>query len=125
MRPGWQSGRVLRSFLWCCPSTSSVTACAMRSIRANAERVCLDHALPQHTAAIHLKFKIDDRRPGEMPGQPGTRCAATGQFVGHREMEIVHGIGLNAGHILPAEAKLLHSAFHLPRGKMDLIPDAF
>src|SRR5215475_4394439 len=114
MRPGWRSGRALRSFSWCCPSTWSVTACAMPSIRANAEPLCLDHALPQHTAAIHLKFKIDDRRPGEMPGQPGTRRAVTDQFVGQGEMEIVHGIGLNAGHIFPAETKFLHSAFHLP-----------
>jgi ABC-type antimicrobial peptide transport system ATPase subunit len=31
-------GRGLRFFLWCCRSTWSATACATRSIRANADR---------------------------------------------------------------------------------------
>ena len=47
-----------------------------------------------------------------MPGQAGARGAAADQFFREDRMEVVHGVGLHRGRILPAEAEFADAAFH-------------
>ena len=80
-----------------------------------------DHRLAHHAAAIHLVFEIDYRRPGKMPGQARTRGPAAHQFAGHDRVEVMHGIGLHRGGVLPAEPECTKAAFH----RSDREPDFF
>src|SRR5262249_51624331 len=130
-----------RSSWSCCPSTSSATACAMRSIRASGRSFqfehdplgkplhtfpdhALDHYLPHHPAAIHLIFEIDHRRPRKVPGQAGSRGAALHQLISDDMMIIADRVDLRCRCILPAEAEGTHAALHGAHHMADLVLDA-
>ena len=84
----------------------------------------LDHHLPHHSPAIHLILKIDHRRPGKMPGQTRTRGAAANERIGKDVMEIVDGVGLHSGSIVPAEPEFAHAPLHHARDVTDLLRNA-
>ena len=65
----------------------------------------LNHDLPHRPSAIHLVFEIDHWWPREMPGQPRAHRAVADEFVGEYRMEIVDGVGLRRGRVVPAEAE--------------------
>src|SRR3954451_15947212 len=77
--------------------------------------------LPRHTAAIHLEFEIDDRRPGKMPGQAGAHSATAHQFIHNDGMEVVHGISLHRGSVLPAIPEIAEPLLHRSDGELHLL----
>src|ERR1700754_5152187 len=101
--------------------------CFVASLLAMTKKVIrcewrLNHNFPQHPAAIHLVFEVDHRRTREMPGQARTRSAAAHQFIDDNRMEVVHGVSLRHGRILPAETEFSKTALHLGGRKPDFLP---
>src|SRR2546430_11364860 len=59
-----------------------------------------------------------------MPGQARTRGATANQRVGEDVVEIVNGVGLHIGRVLPAEPERAHAPLHHAGDVADLLRNA-
>src|SRR5262245_26658761 len=69
--------------------------------------------LAGHAANVHLVVEPLNRRPREVPRQPGGHRAVPRDLVREERMQIVHRVRLGRGRIFPADAERLHAPFDL------------
>src|SRR5262249_50107233 len=93
--------------------------------RDDGENYTSNHQLPHHAATVHLVFEIDHRRPGEVPGETRAPGAAADDGFGNDRGDIVNGVGLRRGCVLPTMTELGHALFHHADDIADLLRDAF
>src|SRR5262245_50297582 len=77
-----------------------------------------------HAAAIHLVFELDDRWPGEMPGQAGPRGTPPNDLVGEERVEIMNRIDLGRGRVMPGKTERRQSPLHLAEHEPRLFAQA-
>src|SRR4051794_9524552 len=93
--------------------------------RPCSRSLCSDDPLVPHAAAVHLVFQLDDWRPGEMPSQAGPRRSAPNDLLGKKRIEIVDGIDLGRGGVMPAKAERRKPPLHLGEHEPGLLAQAF
>src|SRR5216683_5313 len=71
-----------------------------------------DDPLDLHAPAVHFIFEANDGRSVEMPGQAVTEHAATAELILENRKDVLHGIELHAGGLLPIATERTHPALH-------------
>jgi hypothetical protein len=77
--------------------------------------------LVSDSPAIHLKFKILDRRPIEVPRQSITGRTAASDFIAKKRKEIMDGVDLRIGGVAPGKAQTLHTPFHFSQDELGFL----
>src|SRR6266568_2601287 len=83
-----------------------------------------NYLLNVHAAAVHLVIETDDRRAVEMPGQAVAEYAAATKLTFENRIDVLHGVELHAGGLLPAAAERAHAALHLVEHPFRLLEHA-
>jgi hypothetical protein len=69
-------------------------------------------SLDLHAPAVHFIFEADDGRPVEVSCQAVTEHAATAELILENRKDVLHGIELHAGDLLPIATERTHPALH-------------
>src|SRR4051812_10077726 len=95
-----------------------------RTELTRADHLHSHHSLDTDAATVHFIFQADHGRTIVMPGHAGTCRAAPDHLVGEKRMNVVDGVELGRGGVLPAETKRAHAALHLAKNEARLFSNA-
>src|SRR5882724_5857173 len=71
-----------------------------------------DDPLDLHAPAVHFIFEADDGGPVEVPRQAVAEHATTAELSLENRKDVLHGIELHAGGLLPIAAERTHATLH-------------